>query len=213
MSKSELTPEQLAMMPRYISKYVSQGLRTGTCTREDDEPIYTAVARAYKNAIKQNTFPQEFEEKKVPIVVCGAFMHILGIMRARIAGTREDVTKVILDAYHGGQFWSCTDARFRFHLEVIGTEDENLNWDEISGLYKNNAGMFMFSNIVFAIRPPVEFKEDENQKLTPVWNQDHAPTVYTPVNPFALNEDTNWDIEDIEDIPDTVIQPTIKYNA
>lgn len=199
----ELTAAQEALIPTYVSRFIAQGLNQGTGTRDLDTPIYKSIERAYKNAIRRNDAAASTAITQVPMVVCGSLKHIVQIMKARIAGSPSDVISTIQAARHGGQFWSATDARFRFHIEVLGLAGEALNWNEVSDLYRNNAGLFMFSNVCYAIRMPIRYDSGTNDNLTPVWTDEFAPTVYTPQNPTDLDNPTVWDMEDVEDIPDT----------
>lgn len=205
----ELTAAQEALIPTYVSRYIAQGLNQGDGTREMDTPIYKSIERAYKNAIRRSSNATSSQVTQVPVVVCGSLSHIVKIMKMRIQGSSSDIISTIQAARHGGQFWSATDARFRFHIEVLGLAGDALNWNEVSDLYRNNAGLFMFSNVCYAIRMPIRYDTGENENLTPVWTDEYAPTVYTPINPLAIEEVTKWDMEDIEDLPDTKVFPTV----
>lgn len=203
-----LTPAQEALIPQYVARFIAQGLESGDGTRNMDEYIYRSIERAYKNAIRRN---KHNSVTQVPIIVIGSLKHIVSsIMKQRISGTPSEVISTIQAARHNGQFQSATDARFRFHLEVLGVAGDALEWNEVSDLYRKNAGMFMFTNVCYAVRMPIRYDTDANDQPVPVWSDEYAPTVYTPINPKDMDAPTIFDIEDIEDIPNTIVMPTIK---
>jgi hypothetical protein len=195
---SQITPAQQALIPQYVATYTAQGFYTSDSTRDDDEFIVRAVERAYKNAVRRKRHDSIVQ---VPTVIVGSMRHIVHIMRQTIKGDPAEVTNTIQSSRHNGQFQSNTDARFRFHLEVLGVGGDALEWNEVSDLYRKNGGMFMHPNVCYCLRPPVEFVDDENGNPVPVWNDSVAPTVYTPQNPLAIEEVTKYFVEDIEDLP------------
>lgn len=195
---SELTPAQSALIPTYISKFTAQGFYTSVGDRSDDEHIYRAVERAYKNAVRRKRHESITE---VPTIIIGSMRHIVHIMKQTIKGDPTEVINTIQSSRHNGQFQSATDARFRFHLEVLGVGGDALEWHEVTDLYRKNSGMFMHPNVCYCVRPPVEFKDDENGNPVPVWNETVAPTVYSPQNPKEIEEITRYAVEDISDIP------------
>jgi hypothetical protein len=82
-----------------------------------------------------------------------------------------------------------------------------LELHEVSPLYRKNGGVFLFPELVFAVRPPIRFDDDTDGNPVPIWNEESAPTVYTPTNPDSIEEVTRYSVEDITDIPDTIVIP------
>ena len=200
---SELTPAQSALIPQYVSTYISHGFYTGPGTREDDEHIVRAVERSYKNAIRRK---RHDSITKVPMVVVGSMKQVVQIMKQTIQGDAEAIKTTIQSSRHNGQFQAATDARFMFHLEVLGVGGDALEWHEVSPLYRKNGGVVLFPEICFCVRPPIRFDDVECVPV-PIWNEESAPTVYTPMNPTVIDEVTRYSVEDITDIPDTIVIP------
>jgi hypothetical protein len=92
-----------------------------------------------------------------------------------------------------------------FHLEVLGVGGDALEWHCVSPLYRKNGGVFLFPEICFCVRPPIRFDDDSDGNPVPIWNEESAPTVYTPQNPTDINDVTKYSVEDIEDLPNTVV--------
>jgi hypothetical protein len=201
---NELTPAQSALIPQYVSKYISHGFYTSSGTREDDEHIVRAVEKAYKNAIKRK---RHDSITKVPMVVVGSMKQVVHMMKQTIQGDADAIKSTIQSARHNGQFQAATDARFMFHLEVLGVGGDALEWHEVSPLYQKNGGVFLFPEICFCARPPIRFDDDSKGNPVPIWNEESAPTVYTPTNPDDIEGVTKYSVEDIEDFPDTIVIP------
>lgn len=199
---NELTPAQAALLPIYTSNYIAHGFYTGPGTREDDEHIVRAVERSYKNAIRRK---RHDSITKVPMVVVGSIKQVVHMMKQTIQGDAEAIKSTIKSARHNGQFQAATDARFMFHLEVLGVGGDALEWKEVSPLYRKNGGVFLFPEICFCVRPPIRFDDDSGGNPVPIWNEESAPTVYTPQNPTDINDVTKYSVEDIEDLPNTIV--------
>jgi hypothetical protein len=199
---NELTPSQAALIPQYVSEYVAHGFYTSSGTREDDEHIARATERAYKNAISRK---RHDSITKVPMVVVGSMKQVVHMMKQTIQGDADAIKSTIQSARHNGQFQAATDARFMFHLEVLGVGGDALEWHCVSPLYRKNGGVFLFPEICFCVRPPIRFDDDSDGNPVPIWNEESAPTVYTPQNPTDINDVTKYSVEDIEDLPNTVV--------
>lgn len=199
---NELTPAQLALVPQYTSTFIAHGFYTSSGTREDDEHIVRAVERSYKNAIRRK---RHDSITKVPMVVVGSMKQVVHMMKQTIQGDEESIKSTIQSARHNGQFQAATDARFMFHLEVLGIGGDALEWYCVSPLYRKNGGIFLFPEICYCVRPPIRFDDDESGNPVPIFNEETAPTVYTPMNPTDIEVVTKYCVEDIEDIPNTII--------